>query len=457
MKDRTWGALEARIAGRLLRAGDAHFDVARQVWNAAIDRHPAAILVCANELDVVEGVRFAAMTGLRVTVRGGGHNVAGRAVHEGALVIDLSALRSVQVDPRARVARVAGGATWRDVDAATGAFGLATTGGMISTTGVAGLTLGGGIGWLMREQGLACDALRSTELVLADGRRVRTSSAENADLFWALHGDGTRIGVAVQFEFALREVSQVLGGALWYRAERTPEVLQAYREFALAAPDQLTSVATITTAPPAPFLPPGLRMEPVAVIGVCGCGDLAASRAAIQQLRRALPPDADTVAAMPYPALQQSLDPTAPYGMHNYWKARTLIELDDTQLAVLAEWGARLPSPLSMIHCHALGGAVARGPRGVDGAAAGGDDPAADLRRHAWLVNFVATWPPAPPEVAAQMRSWARNGSHALTRGVAPRNFQDADDDEATLPDSDPIRARLERVRRDYDPTQLFA
>jgi hypothetical protein len=443
-----WSLLTSRLHGLLLRPGDAHFDLARQIWNAAIDRQPAAIVVCARDSDVSEAVRFAGNAGLKVTVRGGGHNVAGRAVQDGTLMVDLSALRAIRVDVRQRQLDAGGGATWRDVDAAAGAFGLAVPGGLISSTGIGGLTLGGGIGWLMRQYGLASDNLLGADVVLADGRVVRASAAENPRLFWALRGGGGHVGVVTRFIFRAHPVGQVLAGGLWCDARRARDTLQRYRDFIAGAADALTTIATATIAPPAPFLPVALHMKPAIVIGVCWSGDLASGATALAALRATLAPEADLITPQKYTALQQSLDPTAPYGMRNYWQSRFVDQLSDGALDWFSEQALRIPNPLSMIHCHQLGGAVARGST---------DEPCAPLRQHGFVLNTVATWPELDQDVV--MRDWSRACANGFASAATARTYVNFSTDATPFADDafgNPMQRRLLEIKRDLDPSDLF-
>lgn len=267
-----WDSLAMNLQGALMLPGAPHFETARRIWNGMVDRRPAAIAACANQADVVAAIHFAAESGLKVTVRGGGHNVGGLAIQEDTLLIDLGGMRTVDVDARHRRAAVGGGTLWRDFDSVAGTYGLATTGGMISTTGVGGLTLGGGIGWLMRKYGLASDNLQGAEIVLASGESMRVGEELHIDLFRALRGGGAGLGVVTQFDFNLHPVSTVLAGGLWCKAERAADVLRTFRDFAAQAPDELTMVAVVAMAPPAPFVPKALYGKPVVVIVCCWCG-----------------------------------------------------------------------------------------------------------------------------------------------------------------------------------------
>jgi FAD/FMN-containing dehydrogenase len=432
----------------VLRRDDPLYEETRRVWNGAIDRRPAAILVCACAADVAEGVRFAVAEGLRVTVRGGGHNVGGRSLADGALLIDLSGLRDVQVDPRARRARVAGGATWREVDAATSRFGLATPGGMVSSTGVGGLTLGGGIGWLMRRHGLTSDNWLSADVVLADGRQVTTSPTENARLFWGLRGGGGQLAAVTRFEFALHPVSTVIGGALWTHAARAREVLRAWREFLPETPEDLTMVAAIGAAPPAPFIPPALRMQPAIGLAGCWCGDLAEGQRVLQTFEASVKPDVNAFAPHPYAPFQARLDPTAPSGAYYYGKSHMLAELTDETIDWLAARALELPTLETMIHVHQLGGAAARGAD---------DDLVAPLRKSAFVVNILAS--SMDRREQPRMAEWVRSAASVFGAETARRsyvNFSDAVDPLQSGAFSSELQQRLLALKRDLDPAGTF-
>jgi hypothetical protein len=441
-----WPKLRSRVRGTLLLPATAAYEKSRHVWNAAINRRPAAILICADAADVIEGVRFAASQGLKASVRGGGHNVAGRAVHDGALLIDLTQMQGVKIDARTRRAEVAGGATWGAFDSAAGGHGFATTGGMVSSTGVGGLTLGGGIGWLMRRYGLTIDNLHSAQVVLADGRVVESSANENPDLFWALRGGGGDVGVVTRFTYNVHPVSTVLAGMLWYGADRALPVLRAFRTMCAEASDDLTALSVATIAPPAPFLPARLHGRPVIAIGVCWCGGMDAGQKVLAPLK-SLHADADLVQPTPYSGLQTSLDGSAPYGMQHYWSSRFLKTFDDSLLEHYAAQALTLPTPQSAVHLHQLGGAVSRGDA---------QDAAVQLRRHAFLVNAIGSSP--EPHELERVTAW----SHACADGFGPQtehsyvNFSGASQRFPKVAFTDEVRARLESIKRECDPSALF-
>lgn len=443
-----WDSLAADLDGSLMLPGAPHYDNARRVWNGMITRQPAAIAVCANGRDVATAIQFATVSGLKVSVRGGGHHVGGRSVQDKALMVDLSGMRSVAIDPRHHLAAVKGGATWRNFDVIAGAFGMATTGGMVSSTGVAGLTLGGGIGWLARKFGLASDNLLAAEVVLASGELVQTSENKHPDLFHLLRGAGAGLGVVTQFDFRIHSISTVLCGGLWCRSQRAAQVLRAFRAFALHAPDELTMVASAITAPPAPFVPPALHGQPMIVIGVCWCGEVAAGERVLAPLRTELRAEADLVSPMAYPDFQASLDPTAPYGLRNYWRSTCLDSLEDAAIDWLAAQCLELPSPESMIHVHQLKGAIARGSAA---------DASAPLRQYDFVVNAVGTWASAAQDEA--VIHWARRCGAGVAGGQTRRAYANFAGEDAAQPEqsySAEILQQVNEFKRRHDPDGLF-
>jgi hypothetical protein len=442
-----WDSLAMSMQGTLMLPGAPHYETARQVWNAMIDRRPAAIAACASKSDVEAAIRFAAETGIKVTVRGGGHSVGGLAVQDDSLLVDLGGMRTVDVDARHRRATVAGGASWRDLDAAAGAFGLATTGGMISTTGIGGLTLGGGIGWLVRKYGLASDNLLGAEVVLANGESTRVSDDSYSDLFGALRGGGMRLGVVTEFAFKLHPVSTVLAGCLWCKGERAADVLHIFREFSTHVPDELTMLASATLAPPVASVPPAFHGKPMVAINCCWCGEQRAGESVLEPLRARLRAEVDLIALLPYPVWQASLDATAPFGMRNSWRSACLSALEDAVIDRIAAHCLELPTPLSTIHVHHLQGAVSH----FTGDAADG------LRPSAFVVKVVATWPSARDDAATI--EWVRRCSEGITLGQPRRayvNFSGADSDEAAPAFAPEALARLRAAKSRYDPEAMF-
>jgi FAD/FMN-containing dehydrogenase len=435
----TLGRFTSSVRGDVLRPGSAGYDEARAVWNGMIDRRPALIVRCRDTEEVAAAVRFGRESGLPVAVRGGGHSAAGLAVCDDGIVIDLSAMRAVQVDPASRTATAEGGARWSDFDQATQAHGLATTGGAISTTGVAGLTLGGGLGWLMRSYGMACDNLIGAEVVTADGERITASEEENADLLWGLRGGGGNFGVVTKFRFRLHPVSTVLGGMLVFPVERAREVLRFYRDFATAAPDELTTFAGMMTTPD------GMR---VTAVLPCYNGPIADGEAAIRPLRD-LGPVADQVGPMPYLALQTMLDPAFPSGLPVYWRSDFLRALSDDAIDTAVDHFDRVTSPLSAVLFEQFGGAVSR---------VGPEASAFPHRDAMYNLVIVGRWP--DPALADPTMGWVRGLSDAMrphARGVYV-NYLGAGEGE------DRVRAaygpdtydRLAKLKAKYDPNNFF-
>ena len=442
-------ALRTSFRGALLHPGEEGYEEARRVWNGAIDRHPALIARCAGADDVVEAVRFARERELPVTVRGGGHAVAGHAVCDGGLMIDLSLMKAVEVDPEARTARAAGGLLWRELDAATQQHGLATTGGIISHTGIGGLTLGGGFGHLMRRHGLTVDNLLAVELVTADGERLRVDAASEPELFWGLRGGGGNFGVATAFEYRLHPVGPlVLGGPMFWGLDDAPAVLRVLRELAPAAPDELGISISIMPAPPMPFLAPEQFGKPVIGLVLAWMGDFAAGERAIAPLREVGRPLADVVRPVPYLALQSMLDGGAPHGRHYYWKAHRLPALSDATIDVFCERASAFTSPFAQINGWAVGGAVSR----VDpGATAVGE------RETGFELSFAVGWPPSDPD-GERHRAWSRAGWEAL-RGESAGIYANFISDEGSAGVEAAYGARLARltaVKDRYDPDNVF-
>jgi FAD/FMN-containing dehydrogenase len=440
--------LGATFAGAIITPGDERYDAARAVWNATIDARPALIARCRTAGDIVAALDLARSAGCRFSVRAGGHSVAGHSACSDGMVIDLSQMRGVSVDPAARTATVEPGATWADFDAATAAHGLASTGGLISTTGVAGLTLGGGIGWLQRKYGLSCDNMIAADLATADGAVLRVSATEHPDLLWGLRGGGGNFGIVTSFVFALHPVSTVLGGLLLFPLDRGQEVLRAFRDWAADAPDEASMLAAVLTAPPEPFVPAELTGAKVVAILGCWCGDLDAGTAALEPLRR-LGPAADVFGPMPYVALQGMLDGGAPHGLRNYFRGGYAADLDDELIEVALDHGARMPSPMSQIHFHQMGGAVGRiAPEAT----------AFSGRTAGYTYNVVSTW----TDPAEDARHIAANGDLAaalrpLSAGGAYVNFlSDGGGDEARAAYGHELYDRLARLKRQYDPANLL-
>jgi FAD/FMN-containing dehydrogenase len=445
-RETTARAFDRGFGGATTVEGDAEYDAARAVWNGIIDCRPELIAHCRSVADVVAAVSLTREAGVPLAVRGGGHSLAGFSTCDGGVVIDLSNMRHVHVDPERRRAVVEPGATWADFDAATAAHGLASTGGLVSSTGVAGLTLGGGVGWLQRNYGLACDNLRSAEVVTASGRVVNADD----DLLWGLRGGGGNFGIVTRFEFDLHPVSTVLGGLLMFPFERAEEVLAAFGAWAESAPDEASMLVAINCAPPEPFVPPELVGEKVVLLVGCWCGDLEAGRSVLAPLR-ALAPVVDLFGQISYPALQQMLDGGAPRGLRNYFRGGYLEGLGDAVIAAVVEQAARFSSPLSQIHLHQMGGAVARvamATSSFSGRAAG------------YTYNLVGTWAdPAEDRVHIATVREASTALAPLSMGARYVNF-DADASSGAnhvrKAYGDQIYNRLSEMKRRYDPDNLF-
>ena len=427
--------------GSLVVPGDAGYDDVRAVHNGLIDKRPGVIARCHNVADVRDAVVFGRDADLEISVRGGGHNVAGRAVTEGGLMIDLSLMRGVDVDPARRLARAQGGATWNEYNRATGAYGQATTGGVVSTTGVAGLTLGGGLGWLMGQHGLAIDNVTQVELVTADGQ-VRMVNADNEpDLFWALRGGGGNFGVAASFEFQTHPLEMVLGGLVAHPLPAAPEVVDTYRQFTKELPDEASVFCGLVHAPD------GSGMK-LCVLVMCHAGELGQAESDLRPLREFGPPVLDLVQPMPYAVVNTLLDDAFPKGALNYWKSAFFTELSDAAVRTMIEAFEAAPSPMTGMVVEHFHGAVCR------------VDPAATAYPHrepGYNLLLAGQWLD-PAETEANV-AWVRETYAALGPYMAPRSYVNyLGDDE-----SDRVRSayganyeRLVEIKRRYDPNNLF-
>ncbi|MFN3653683.1 MAG: FAD-binding oxidoreductase [Armatimonadota bacterium] len=441
--------LRGRTQGELVVPSDEAYDGARQIWNGMIDKHPAAILQCAEAGDVIHAVCYAREAGMLLAVRGGGHNVAGNALCDGGLVIDLSRLRAVHVDAVRHRAIVEGGATLGDVDAATQAHGLATPLGINSTTGVAGLTLGGGFGWLSRQYGLTVDNLEAAEVVTADGEVVYASDSEHSDLFWALRGGGGNFGVVTRFEYRLHPVGpQVLSGLIVYSLEEARKVLPQYREFAAQAPEALSVWLVLRQAPPLPFLPEAVHGQGILALALCYAGDPEQGESLVEPLRHFGSPVGEHVGAQPYTAWQQAFDPLLTPGARNYWKTHNFAELQDGLFDAIVEYAKKLPTPQCEFFIGALGGAASR------------PSPHATAYAHRdarFVMNFHGRW--EDPADDARCIGWAREffqASAPFATGGAYVNFLTADEAGRVHAAYGENYDRLAQVKRTYDPTNLF-
>jgi FAD/FMN-containing dehydrogenase len=436
------------FTGRLVEPADPDFDDARAGWNGAIDRRPAAIAYATDADDVAAAIRAARAAGLAFTIRAGGHSVSGRSVRDGALCIDLRALNAVDIDPARALVRVAGGALLGELDAATQEHGLAVPAGQISHTGVGGLTLGGGIGWLMRRHGLTIDSLEAAEVVLADGRMVRAAADEHSDLFWALRGGGGDFGVVTSFEFRAHRVGPtVLAGMLVYPWERAREALRASRDLMAGAPDDLAIFDVLLTAPPQEPFPPELRGRRVAVVAVAWCGDLAEGERVLAPLRADAPPALDLVGPMPYVALQSMLDESAPHGWRFYDRLHYLPAVSDGFIDALLAGFEHVPAPQAHVVTAWMGGAI---DRVAPGATAFGHRGA---RAFTWIIGCSGDEPVAP--VADWVRRVWEDTAPFASGGV----YVNALNPERSVRDAyaHEIWERLVAVKRRYDPDGVFS
>jgi FAD/FMN-containing dehydrogenase len=439
--------------GDLIAPGHDGYDEARAVWNGTVDRRPRLIARCSGTADVAAAVRFARDRDLEIAVRGGGHNVAGTAVCDDGIVVDLSAMRAVSVDPLERVALVQGGALWGDVDHETQAHGLATTGGIVSHTGVGGVALGGGIGWLMRKHGLTVDNVVEAEVVTAEGEIIRASADDHPDLFWALRGGGGNFGVVSTFRFALHPVGPtVVAGPVFWAAEDTAEVLRFYRGFVADAPDELGTVVRLGTIPPVPGVSEELHFRPAIAVASCYAGPPEDGEVAVRALRGFGTPLVDLVGPTLYVDHQSGIDDTVRHGWHYYWKGVDLTGLSNQVIDIVAERAYRATSPRSYAAMFHLGGAVARTPR--DATAHPGRDVA-----HRMSIDGV--WLPEQDDsVGAAETAWAREFLDALEphRAGVYVNFLDADDDPGRVREAygDDTFHRLAEVKAKYDPDNVF-
>jgi len=442
--------LRAGLRGDLRLPGEVGYDEARTLWNAMIDRRPAAVVRAAGASDVIRTVRLAAQHGLLLSMRGGGHNIAGSAVCDGGLMLDLSRMRSVRVDPRARTARVEPGATLADLDRETQAFGLATPVGINSTTGVAGLTLGGGFGWLSRKHGLTVDNLLSADVVTAAGDLVCASETDHPDLFWAIRGGGGNFGVVTSFELRLHPVGpQVMAGLIVHPFSAAKEVLGEYRRLVAKAPDELCCWVVMRKAPPLPFLPLEVHGTEVLVLALCYTGDFVAGEKAVAPFRAIGKPIADVVGPAPFAGWQTAFDPLLTAGERNYWKSHDFIELHDGLIDLLLNAVGRLPTPQCEIFIASLGGAINRIP--VEATAY----PHRDVN---FVMNVHTRWS-SPSEDAAHI-AWTRALYDAAARfatGGVYVNFMPDDEAQRVRTGAyGPNFGRLAKVKAKYDPTNLF-
>ena len=442
-------ALRGAVTGAIILPGDKNYDEVRQIWNGMIDKRPAIIVQCTGSDDVVAAVKAARAQGLEIAVRGAGHHIAGSSLCNDGMVIDLSNLRSVKVDPEKKRATVEPGATLADLDAATQKHGLATPVGINSTTGVAGLTLGGGFGWLTRKYGMTIDNLISAEVVTADGEKLRASASENPDLFWAIRGGGGNFGVVTKFEFQLHEVGpEVLAGLLVFPVAQGKQILQKYREFMDGAPEELNVWVVLRQAPPLPFLPEAVHGQPVVVLAAFYAGDPAEGEKLIAPLHEFGDAHGVFVGTQPYTAWQQAFDPLLTPGARNYWKSHNFSKLSDDLFELMVEYTGSLPSPHCEIFIGCIAGAANRVPA---------DATAYAARDARFVMNVHGRWEEAKQDDTCI--AWSRkffNATKPFASGGAYINFLTDDETERVESAFGRNYEKLSRIKGKYDPQNVF-
>ncbi len=440
--------LREQVRGDVIAAEDERYEAARKVMNGMIDKRPEVIVRPVNAGDVITAVNFAREGHLDLAVRGGGHSVPGFGTVDKGVVIDLSRMRGVRVDPEKRTARAEGGATWGDLNAAAHAFGLATTGGIISTTGVGGLTLGGGIGYLARGFGLSCDNLISADVVTADGKLRIASAKENEDLYWAIRGGSGNFGVVTSFEFKLHPVKDIYGGPIFYELKYADDILHFYREYIADAPEQMGGFPAFQIAPPLPFIPEKRHGDTFALLVACWAGPVSEGERALKPFHDVAPVVAEMVGPMPYPALNSAFDALYPPGLQHYWKANFVKDLTDDAIKAHIEHGTKVPAMTSTMHIYPINGACHK---------VAADDTAFAYRDANFATVIAGMWPD-PSQNAANIK-WVRDYYSAtapLSESGGYINFM-SDDDQSRIKDNYKGNyKRLVDVKRRYDPDNLF-
>jgi FAD/FMN-containing dehydrogenase len=440
--------LRSRVTGEVIAPGDADYEEARRVHNGMIDKRPAAVVRCTGTADVAAVIEIARREGLDLSVRGGGHSAPGFGTNDGGLVIDLSPLQDVVVDPNAKTARAGGGCTWAGFNDATHAHGLATTGGIIGSTGIAGLTLGGGIGYLARKYGLSCDNLLSAEVVTADGQVVTASEKENSDLYWALRGGSGNFGVVTTFEYRMHPVAEIYGGPIVYPVDRADDVLRMYREYINDAPEELGGFVGFHMAPPLPFLPEEWHFKNVCLAVLCWTGPVDQGEKMVQPFLDVVEPVGMMVGPMPYPALNTAFDALVPKGLQHYWKSSFARELSDGAIAAHLEHGSKVPSIQTAVHLYPINGAVQR---------VGADETAFAYRDVNFSPVIAGMWD-NPADNDANI-AWVRGYYEALEPYSAEGgyiNFMDKDDQGRIKSNYRGDYDRLAKVKAKYDPDNVF-
>ena len=448
VEEKVIGELKDRLRGQLFRPSDDGYDAARSIWNGMIDKHPGLIVRCTGVADVISAVRFARENELLVSVRGGGHNVGGLALCDGGLVIDLSLMKGVHIDPVSRTARAQPGLTLGELDHETQAFDFSVPAGIVSTTGIAGLTLGGGFGWLNRKYGLTCDNLLSADVVTADGQVVTTSENENADLFWGIRGGGGNFGIVISFKYQMHPVGPtVLAGVVVHPMANATQLLRFYRDFVADIPDDLTVIPVLRIAPPAPFLPEDVHGKPIVAFFVCYSGPVEQGESVLRPFREFGPPLADVVAPKPFNMHQSMLDAVQPPGRNYYWKSDYLTNLTDGAIDTIVTFSEAITSPHTIVPLFQLGGASGRVAE---------DATAYSHRDAAYALNCNASWIEGDSEPHMQ---WARDFSTAVqpfSSGVYVNFLGDEGEERAKAAYGATKYERLVALKNKYDSTNFF-
>jgi FAD/FMN-containing dehydrogenase len=441
--------LQRKVKGKIVLPGDPNYDEVREIWNAMIDRRPAVIVQCAENDDVPPVIAFARENGLDLSIRGAGHNIAGNALCDNGVMIDFSTMKNVRVDAKKRRAYVEPGATLADFDEAVQAQGLATPVGINSTTGISGLTLGGGFGWLTRKYGMTIDNLFSADVITADGKKIRASENENADMFWAIRGGGGNFGVVTQYEFKLHPVGpEILAGLLVFPFEQAKQVLTQYREFVESAPEELSVWVVLRQAPPLPFLPDDVHGKEVVVLAIFYAGDVAQGKKLIEPLRSFGDPHGEHIGVQPYIEWQKAFDPLLTPGARNYWKSHNFTDLSDGALDSMIEFAGKLPSPQCEIFIGLIAGAANRVPA----------DAMAYAHRDAkFVLNVHGRWDVAADD--ERCIAWARaffEASKPYASAGAYVNFMTEDESDRVAAAYGANYARLVQIKKQYDPENVF-
>ena len=442
--------LRGKVCGAVLAPGESGYDAARTIWNAMIDRRPALIIRAAGAADVIQAVTLARTHGLVIAIKGGGHNIAGNAVGDGGLMLDLSAMKSVRIDPRARTARVEPGVTLGEFDREAQAFGLATPVGINSTTGIAGLTLGGGFGWISRRYGLTVDNLIAADVVTADGKLLCASATESPGLFWAIRGGGGNFGVVTSFEYRLHPVGpEVMAGLIIFPQDNARTLLRQYRKITARAPRELTAWVVLRKAPPLPFLPAEVHGTDIVVFAVCYCGDLAKGKKAVAPLRALGKPLADIVGPMPFAGWQTAFDPLLTPGARNYWKSHDFAKLSDPLIDLLVDHAGRVPTPETEVVLVHIGGAVNNVPVIAT---------SYPHRNIEYIVNVHTRW--SHPSQDQSCIAWARQLFDAMaphsTGGVYVNFMPEDEGQRVKIGAYGRNYKRLTTLKAKYDPRNLF-